>query len=144
METNQGHDIDETLASARESGPAQFLTIGEMARAFGVSLRALRFYEDRGLLKPHRIGPQRLYGARERFRLRMILKGKSLGFTLTEIRGLIGGRAPESADAAEFETALGPDQVRAQIGHLERQRDQLDRAIADLRTTHERIAATAA
>ncbi|MBV1704242.1 MAG: MerR family transcriptional regulator [Hyphomicrobiales bacterium] len=144
METALRNDGADVREPTREALQSEFLTIGEMARGFSVSLRALRFYEDRGLLKPHRIGTQRLYGARERFRLRMILKGKSLGFTLTEIRALIGARAPDGEQAAEFEDALGPNQVLNQISHLERQRDQIERAIADLRATHEKMSRHAA
>lgn len=65
----------------RRSGDdsAKTFSIGDLAREFEVSLRTLRFYEDRGLLSPRRVGSSRLYDARE------ILKGKRLGFTLTEI-----------------------------------------------------------
>ena len=72
-------------------------TIGEMARAYGVTLRTLRFYEDRNLLRPRRAGNARYYGGVDRARLAMILKGKQLGFTLAEIADLIGAdgrRAP--------------------------------------------------
>ena len=65
------------------------LTISQMSRVFGVSLRTLRFYEDRGLMKPRREGNARYYRATDRVRMEMILKGKKLGFTLTEIQDLI-------------------------------------------------------
>ena len=68
------------------------LTISQMSRVFGVSLRTLRFYEDRGLIKPRREGNARYYRASDRIRMEMILKGKKLGFTLTEIQDLIGGK----------------------------------------------------
>src|SRR5271166_3261323 len=63
-----------------------------MSRLFGVSLRTLRFYEDRGLIKPRREGNARFYRGADRVRREMILKGKKLGFTLTEIQDLIGGK----------------------------------------------------
>src|SRR5664279_959196 len=69
------HDADATANDDR------LHTIGEMARTYGVTLRALRFYEDRGLLKPLRDGTTRYYDAKARARLELILKGKTLGFT---------------------------------------------------------------
>jgi DNA-binding transcriptional MerR regulator len=112
-------------------------TIGEMASEFNVSLRTLRFYEDRKLLRPRREGNTRLYSATDRLRMQMILKGKQLGFTLTEIHELIGNY--ENSD--DFEGKLKPQQIVTQIDHLERQRAEIDSAIARLRATHERLAA---
>jgi DNA-binding transcriptional MerR regulator len=112
------------------------VTIGEMASEFNVSLRTLRFYEDRKLLRPRREGNTRLYSSTDRLRMQMILKGKQLGFTLTEIHDLIG-----SQEATEdFENKLKPQQIVSQIDHLERQRAEIDGAIARLRATHERLA----
>jgi DNA-binding transcriptional MerR regulator len=110
-------------------------TIGEMASEFGVSLRTLRFYEDRQLLRPRREGNTRLYGPAERLRLQMILKGKQLGFTLTEIADLIG---TQDADD-DFEGKLQPAQIVTQIDHLERQRREIEDAITRLRATHARL-----
>jgi DNA-binding transcriptional MerR regulator len=112
-------------------------TIGEMARAFGVTLRTLRFYEDRGLLRPRRVGNARFYGGVDRARLAMILKGKHLGFTLSEIADLIG--ADEGVGRSEFEERLRPAQIVDQLSHLERQRHEIDEAIALLKATRERM-----
>lgn len=118
-------------------------TIGDMARDFGVSLRALRFYEDRGLLAPLRQGPTRLYSARDRARLQAILKGKRLGFTLSEIRDMVArGQLASEPDGAAL--SLPPGQILAQIDHLERQRRDLDEAISQLRATHAQLAGAAA
>jgi DNA-binding transcriptional MerR regulator len=114
------------------------MTIGEMARAYGVTLRTLRFYEDRNLLRPRRLGNARYYGGVDRTRLAMILKGKQLGFTLTEIAELIG--AEDGATRPEFETRLRPAQIVDQLDHLERQRREVDDAIALLKATRERLA----
>jgi DNA-binding transcriptional MerR regulator len=118
-----------TVEAARET------TIGEMAAEFGVSLRTLRFYEDRRLLRPRREGTMRLYSGVDRLRLQMIIKGKQLGFTLAEIAELIG--AQESGD--NFEERLQPAQITTQIDHLERQRREIDEAIVRLRATHDRL-----
>jgi DNA-binding transcriptional MerR regulator len=108
-------------------------TIGEIAREFDVSLRTLRFYEDRGLLRPRRHGASRFYSVGDRNRLRTILKGKRFGFTLTEIRDLLIAR--DGGDEVDIEDALGDQQIVDQISHLERQRDELDAAIGRLRAT---------
>lgn len=113
------------------------MTIGEVAAEFNVSLRTLRFYEDRKLLRPRREGNTRLYSATDRLRMQMIMKGKQLGFTLTEIHDLLGSY--DTTD--DFEGKLKPQQIVTQIDHLERQRAEIDGAIARLRATHERLAA---
>lgn len=121
---------------ARERSDAAEYTIGQMAGDFGVTLRTLRFYEAKGMLKPRRDGSARLYAAADRLRLQMILKGKQLGFTLSEIRELIGA----AGAATQFEEKLQPEQIVSQIGHLERQRAEVESAIARLRETHQRLA----
>ncbi len=118
------------------------MTISQMSRAFGVSLRTLRFYEDRGLIKPRREGNARYYRAPDRVRMEMILKGKKLGFTLAEIQDLIGGKG--ATETPDLEEQLNPQQIDTQIGHLERQRTEIDSAIARLRATQARLAQTAA
>ncbi len=118
------------------------LTISQMSRVFGVSLRTLRFYEDRGLIKPRREGNARYYRASDRIRMEMILKGKKLGFTLTEIQDLIGGKG--ATETVDLEDQLNPQQIVTQISHLERQRNEIDEAIERLRMTQSRIAQGAA
>ncbi|MGH6819070.1 MAG: MerR family transcriptional regulator [Methylovirgula sp.] len=113
-------------------------TIGEMAREFRVSLRALRFYEDRGLLHPRRNGTARLYSGRDRLHLEMILKAKQLGFTLAEIREIL------AHGDGEADLNLPADQIAAQIGHLERQLSSVEAALAELRRVHARTTGAAA
>jgi DNA-binding transcriptional MerR regulator len=127
----------EGLADSAANISKREMTIGEMAAEFNVSLRTLRFYEDRKLLRPRREGNTRLYSPTDRQRMQMILKGKQLGFTLTEIHDLIGNY--ETTD--DFEGKLKPQQIVTQIDHLERQRAEIDSAIARLRATHDRLAA---
>ena len=109
------------------------MTISQMSRLYSVSPRALRFYEDRGLIKPRREGNSRFYRSADRVRLEMILQGKKLGFTLTEINDLIGGKGAK--ETRDLEEQLKPHQIVSQIGHLERQRDEIDSAIQRLRAT---------
>ena len=108
-----------------------------MSRSYSVSLRTLRYYESRGLIKPRREGNTRFYRDADRVRLGMILQGKKLGFTLTEINDLIGGKSAD--DAADLERQLQPHQIVSQIGHLERQRDEIDNTIQRLRATHNQL-----
>lgn len=124
-----------------QSSAKPLYSIGDIAREFSVSLRALRFYEDRGLLHPHRRGTTRLYSDRERSHLQMILKGKQLGFTLTEIREFLTARG-DAIEDLDLELSLHPDQIIAQIRHLERQRDGLEAALAELREVHQRAQQT--
>jgi len=128
--------LDEGHAGLDSAEPE--ITISQMSRLFGVSLRTLRFYEDRGLIKPRREGNARYYRATDRIRMEMILKGKRLGFTLTEIQDLIGGKG--TTETTDLEEQLNPQQIVAQIGHLERQRGEIEGAIQRLRATQSRLA----
>ena len=120
---------------ARPAAGDGLMTIGDMAKVFNVSQRTLRFYEDRGMLKPKRDGSSRLYGAQDRRKLELILRGKRLGFTLTEIIGFVADNG-SGANAL----ALDRNQISLQIAHLERQRQGLDSAIAELRATQDKLA----
>ena len=145
METNAGHIAESCLENRCEGyTPAEPRTeqdvafsIGDIAREFGLSLRALRFYEDRGLLHPRRRGTTRLYSDRDRAHLQIILKGKQLGFTLGEIREILRTRA-DVAEPLELQLNLNPDQIVAQIRHLERQRADLEVALSELKAAHQR------
>jgi DNA-binding transcriptional MerR regulator len=132
--------FDEILCSYR--WPFAQSTISQMSRLFGVSLRTLRFYEDRGLIKPRREGNARFYRGADRVRMEMILKGKKLGFTLTEIQDLIGGKG--ATETPDLEDQLNAQQIVTQIGHLERQRGEIEGAIERLRATQSRLAQGAA
>jgi len=140
-----GADGSASLRAAHESGERLY-TIGDMARAYRVTLRALRFYEDRGLIKPIRHGASRFYDAAARARFETILRGKQLGFTLTQIFAMLP--KDEKSESRE-KLDLKEGQVLTQIAQLERKREELDTAIAALRETHDRMtdgapAATAA
>jgi DNA-binding transcriptional MerR regulator len=128
--------------SASESAEgAKFYTIGDLAREFGVTLRTLRFYEDRGLLSPRRDGTARIYDARDRERLSVILKGKQLGFTLTEIRAMLAEERSGSGPAMNLKLSL--DQVEDQIRHLEQQKVEIEEALAELKSRRASLAVAA-
>lgn len=111
---------------------AEYFTIGDLSREFGVTLRALRFYEDKGLLSPRREGLTRLYSRTDRSRLILILKGKRFGFTLAEIKTMIA--LHEGREEGES-LALSQDKVLQQIAVLEKQRQEIDEAISELRNS---------
>jgi DNA-binding transcriptional MerR regulator len=120
---------DGPAMSSPEVGTTE-VTIGELATSFGVTLRTLRFYEKRGLLKPRRRGTARLYDSQDRERLALILQGKRLGFTLTEIRALVAP-AKEGADSRALD--LSREKCVEQIKLLERKRREIETALTELR-----------
>jgi DNA-binding transcriptional MerR regulator len=129
----------EESASARRADRPKTYTIGDLAREFGVTLRTLRFYEDRGLLSPRREGTARIYDARDRSRLSVILKGKQLGFTLTEIRAMVAEERPGEMPAANLKLSLA--QVEEQINHLEKQKVEIEQALAELKAHRDTLVA---
>jgi DNA-binding transcriptional MerR regulator len=129
-------------AKAGEAGEgARVYTIGDLAREFGVTLRTLRFYEDRGLLSPRRDGTARIYDARDRDRLSVILKGKQLGFTLTEIRAMVAEERSGNGPAMNLKLSL--EQVEDQIRHLEQQKSEIEEALAELKARRAGMSAAA-
>ena len=115
-------------------------TIGDLAREFGITLRALRFYEDRGLLSPRREGLVRIYDARDRHRLSVILKGKQLGFTLAEIRAML---AEDRSGDGTANLRLSLDQIEDQISHLEQQKAEIEEALVELKSRRAGLSAAA-
>ncbi|MEO8924293.1 MAG: MerR family DNA-binding transcriptional regulator [Caldimonas sp.] len=107
-------------------------TIGELAREFGVTTRAIRFYEDCGLIGPERAGRNRVYHARDRTRLKLTLRGKRLGLKLAEVKELV--------DMYESRRDTGP-QLRRFLGVLARHRNQLEQRLGDLQTTLDEVLA---
>lgn len=104
-------------------------TIGELSREFGVTLRALRFYENKGLISPHREGLSRLYSQGDRTRLALILKGKKLGFTLGEIRQMI---AAEEGDADAKSLGISREKCLEQIELLKKQKAEIEEGLNEL------------
>ena len=113
------------------SGPVRIrFTISELADEFGVTHRAIRFYEDRGLLRPERRGLRRLFSRRDRARLALILRGKRLGFSLTDIRELLD--LYDLGDGQEQQLRRALERSRVKIEELKRQKQDVEDAIADL------------
>lgn len=104
-------------------------TITELAREFELTPRAIRYYEDQGLISPHRAGMQRIYSKRDRTRLKLTLRGKRLGLSLAEIRELIDmyDTAPEASQLSRLIEVL--DERRAR---LEQQREDIEAVLAEI------------
>ncbi|MCY0149788.1 MerR family DNA-binding transcriptional regulator [Hoeflea sp. G2-23] len=107
--------------------------IGDLAQEFEVTLRTLRFYEDKGLLKPTRVGVTRLFTRRDRARLKLIMLGKRVGFSLTEVKRMIDLYDPRGKNVTQLKVAL--DKGEAQMRVLEEQRDSIHTAIEELERT---------
>jgi DNA-binding transcriptional MerR regulator len=105
-------------------------SIAELADEFDVTARAIRFYEDVGLLEPARAGRNRVYTQRDRTRLKLTLRGKRLGLTLSEIKQLV--------DMYDSEADSAP-QLQAFLGVLGDHRRQLEQQLEDIRITLEEI-----
>jgi DNA-binding transcriptional MerR regulator len=128
--TDDGIDLPAgTKDSAGVPHACDGLTIGELARETGVTLRALRFYESKGLLGRHGDSALKVYSQADRDRLALILQGKRLGFTLSEIRELLAVPASHCAKVLP----IGRRKCVDQINLLERQRRDIELAIAELR-----------
>ena len=113
------------------SDPIENCSIGDLAREFDVTLRTIRFYEDEGLLSPRREGSRRIYSKRDQVRLKLILRGKRLGFSLADVREMLElyDSAPDERQQLEKFVAS----LSARRAQLERQRAEIDEALGEIR-----------
>jgi DNA-binding transcriptional MerR regulator len=112
--------------------PERTFTSRQLCLEFKCTPRALRFYEDKGLLSPARQGLNRVYSYKDRARLQLILRGKRVNLSLAEIREILDLYDKKDNGATQNATALR--KFRERIVVLERQREDLDHAIAELKT----------
>ena len=118
------------MLSEAEDAEETTLKIGDMARMFGVTLRTLRFYEDKGLLSPIRDGSNRLYTRRDRARLKLILLGRKVGFSLRDVKQMMDLYDPAGSNAKQLRMAL--EKSERQLGRLLKQRAAVDDAMDEL------------
>ena len=116
------------------------LTITELARESGVTARAIRFYETKGLLTPRRAGTTRIYTYRERGRLQLILRGKRLGFSLTDIGEYLDLYDADPTQHDQILLLL--DKVNTRIEELESQKADLDDTLKELAGVREQALTT--
>ena len=105
-------------------------SIGDLSREFGVTTRTIRHYEDEGLLAPAREGQNRIYSARDRVHLKLILRGKRLGFSLREIGELVELYDAPNGEASQLKQFIGKMRIRRKT--LLKQREDIDRVLEEL------------
>lgn len=110
--------------------PERTFAIRQLCQEFKVTPRALRFYEDKGLLSPGRDGMNRVYNHRDRVRLQLILRGKRVGFSLSEIREILDLYDHNDGGAAQMARSL--KKFRERVVALRAQREDIDGAIKTL------------
>lgn len=111
--------------------------IGELSKEFDVTLRTLRFYEDKGLLTPRRIGNTRLYSRADRTRLKLILLGKRVGLSLLDVKEILDLYDPKGNNLRQLEFAFQKGQE--QMESLQSQRKEIDAAIEELEQSLETV-----
>ena len=119
-----------------ETERAEF-SISELAREFDITPRAIRFYEDQGLLAPRREGQRRIYSPRDRTRLKLTLRGKRLGLTLSEIRDLIDMYEPGRDERPQLERFLAV--LEAHKASLLQQQADIEAQLSEIKAFEKRV-----
>jgi len=122
--------FDDVSGSQTTGSDDDYLRIGEMAKIYGVTLRTLRFYEDKGMLSPKREGATRLYSQRDRTLLKLILLGRKVGFSLRDVKNMIDLYDPKGSNVRQLKVTL--EKSTKQMTRLVKQKEELDEAMADL------------
>ena len=129
-------DAQAFVDSHRDEAATELFGITELCREFGISLRALRFYEDKGLLSPRRINGARAYTRRDRARLALILRAKAIGSPLSEIKrylDLYGDQGEGRAQQLHYVI----ERTDQEIAELEKKRAHIDASLAELRVINQ-------
>ncbi|MBU6156294.1 MAG: MerR family DNA-binding transcriptional regulator [Alphaproteobacteria bacterium] len=112
-------------------------SISQLSEEFGITPRAIRFYEDEDLIKPSRQGQSRIYSPRDRARLALILRGKRVGFSLVEIKEMLDLYDMNDGQATQLSHAI--KKFNERINSLERQRGDIEQALVELRQSRARL-----
>jgi DNA-binding transcriptional MerR regulator len=120
-----------------ERGERVEFSISELAREFDITPRAIRFYEDQGLLAPRRDGQRRIYSPRDRTRLKLTLRGKRLGLTLSEIKDLIDMYEPGRDERPQLERFLAV--LEAHKASLLQQRADIEAQLSEIQAFEKKV-----
>lgn len=115
----------------------ELLTVNELAEDLGITPRALRFYETKGLIAPQRAGTTRVYTRRDRGRLALIMRGKRLGFSLADIREYLDLYDADPGNVRQMKLLLA--RVRDRLARLDQQRKALEAATAELKDIERQV-----
>jgi len=118
-------------ATPKESSPNALFSVTQLATDLGITPRTLRFYEDKGLLMPQRLGTTRAYTHRDRVRMILILRGKRMGFSLREIKEFLDLYDADHSNVKQTQFLL--KKVRGRIGLLEEQLHAVETSLSELR-----------
>ncbi|HEY8617757.1 MerR family transcriptional regulator [Phenylobacterium sp.] len=124
------------MEKLRRLAPFRTYSITQLCREFGCTTRALRFYEEQGLLYPRRHQMQRVYSYKDRARLQLIVRGRKVGLTLAEIRDILEAY---EAEGEEAQNALALRIFKQRLAALEAERQELDNAMQTLSQACERL-----
>ena len=133
MTLNQAGEAVPSNNDAVSKNGEDYVRIGEMAKKYGVTLRTLRFYEDKGLINPKREGSTRLYSRRDNARLKLILLGRKVGFSLRDVKQIMDLYDPKGANTKQLRLAL--EKSEKQLSRLQKQQTVIDEAITELSST---------
>lgn len=128
---NAAFAADEVVGAAdADTQQNDLMRIGDVSEMFAVSLRTLRFYEDKGLITPQRNGVTRLYSRKDLGRIKLILLGRKVGFSLREVKQLIDLYEPGGANVSQMKATL--EKGKRQLEKMKQQRTAIDEAIDEL------------
>lgn len=111
-------------------------TISELAKEFDITPRAIRFYEDQGLISPSRKGRRRVYRERDRVRLKLVLRGKRLGFPLSEVKEMFDLYDTSPGETGQLRFLI--DKIKARREMLEQQRQDIEAVLHEMESVEQR------
>ena len=130
----------EAVDAHRDADSAELFGIAELCQAFGITPRAIRFYEDKGLLAPRRVNGTRVYTRRDRARLALILRSKAIGASLQEIKHFLDLYGTHGEGRAQ-QLRYVLDRTDAAIAELELKRAHIETSLAELRVINQAVRA---